>query len=144
MLNLTHKDFDNLAQIELKRAERYANFLSLIVIDLKKLVRDYSKQLSKNSGVWEKELNHLVCQSVRQTDLVSGIQNHKLALLLTETPRSGAQVLASRLSESLKIFLNTAFNITLPQRLSLEIVSFPDKNTGKEKFLGTLQSLAKV
>ena len=139
----SHKNFSLRAVQELKRAERYSEFVSLILIDLQKWLGPLSKKQKQAflSGNWEKELYDLVTRETRQTDVVSGLEKNKMALLLTETSPEGAKLLAKRLTEEIALFLATERKKLLDPKVLMKIVSFPDKQKGKEKFLSVVKVL---
>ena len=139
----SHKNFSLRAVQELKRAERYSEFVSLILIDLEKWLGPSSKREKEafHSGNWEKELYDLVTRETRQTDVVSGLEKNKMALLLTETSPEGAKLLAKRLTEEIALFLAAERKKLFDPKALMKIVSFPDKVKGKEKFLSVVKAL---
>jgi len=139
----SHKNFSLRAVQELKRAERYSEFVSLILIDLEKWLGPLSKKQKEafRSGNWEQELYDLVKRETRQTDVVSGLENDKMALLLTETSFEGAKLLAKRLTDEICLFLAAERKKLLDPKVLMKIVSFPDNEKGKEKFLSVVKAL---
>lgn len=139
----SHKNFSLRAVQELKRAERYSEFVSLILIDLEKWLGPLSKKQKEafRSGNWEQELYDLVKRETRQTDVISGLENDKMALLLTETSNEGAKLLAKRLTEEIALFLAAERKKLLDPKALMKIVSFPDKEKGKVKFLSVVKAL---
>ncbi|OGC79316.1 MAG: hypothetical protein A2145_02500 [candidate division Zixibacteria bacterium RBG_16_40_9] len=139
----SHQTFGLRALQELKRAERYSEFVSLILIDLEKGLGVLSKKQKQAflAYDWEKDVYDLVKKEVRQTDVISGFENKKMALLLTETSQDGAKALAKRLSEEILLHLAAERKKLLDPRTLMKIVSFPDKEKGKEKFLSVVETL---
>ncbi len=139
----SHKNFSLRAVQELKRAERYSEFISLILIDLEKWLGPLSKREKEAfcSANWEQALYDLVSRETRQTDLVSGIEHNKMALLLTETSPEGAKLLAKRLTQEIALLLAAERKKLLAPKTLMKIVSFPDKEKGKEKFLSVVKTL---
>jgi len=139
----SHKNFSLRAVQELKRAERYSEFISLILIDMEKWLGPLSKKQKEAflPGNWEKELYDLITRETRQTDVVSGLEKNKMALLLTETSPEGAKLLAKRLTEEIALFLAAERKKLLDPKALMKIVSFPDKQKGKEKFLSVVKAL---
>jgi|SRR3972149_758004 len=139
----SHRNFGLQALKELKRAERYCEFLSLVILDLASLAESRPKFLAKFSplqrGGYLKELREFISSSVRETDLVSGFEENRLGLLLAETPQEGAKSLAKRLEEGIRFFLREKLQLTSPVPLPLKIVSYPDKLKGKEEIHATIQ-----
>lgn len=139
----SHKNFGLRAMQELKRAERYSEFISLILIDLEKWLGPLTKKQKESSysANWEKDLYDLVTRETRQTDVVSGIEHNKMALLLTETSPEGAKLLAQRLTQEIALVLTAERKKLLDPKALMKIVSFPDKGKGKDKFLSVVKAL---
>lgn len=143
----SHKNFGLRATEELRRAKRYSEFLSLILLDLKSLSR-----LVKNNGIKNYknpkkvfcDLEKFIRISVRETDIVSGFEDEKLLLLLSETPKDGAFCLSKRLNQEMKYFIKNSIiepNSKSSQNLKIKtkIISFPEKNLGEKQFLNFIQ-----
>lgn len=107
---------------ELKRAERYRIFISLIVFDLS--ILDILAVAEKDSVL--AELPQLVKKDIRAIDDVSFIGSVKLALLLPETARQGAEIASRRISELIKKRLMTMEDKRLEHVIPLEMSSYPD------------------
>jgi len=138
-----HRSFALRAEHELKRAERYCEFLSLLIIDLSSLSKFAKRGALKSyrrMGVFLEELEGLVQKSVRETDLVSGIEDHKLLLLLSETPKEGARSLAKRLGERVKYYISNAVKTPPGWHVPMNIFSYPDRG-GKGRFLNFIQEI---
>ncbi len=126
---------------ELKRAERYCEFLSLVMIDIASLTR-FPQKVNKSRQDFceiQQELENIIRKSVRETDVVSGFEDNRLALLLSETPREGANCLCDRLREGIKAFASNLIKVPHSWEVPVEIVSFPDKEDGRERFLAFTQ-----
>jgi hypothetical protein len=82
----------------------------------------------------------LILKSVRETDLVSGVQDQRLLLLLSETPKEGAKSLAKRLGERVKYYISNAIKTPPGWQVPMNIFSYPDRK-GKDKFLGFIQEI---
>jgi len=138
-LQRAHSIFLQRVKQELKRAERYCEFLSLLVIDFSGLqkfpLKNHLKNLGAKPQFWD-ELEKWVRKNVRETDIVSRIEKDKLGLLLAETPKEGANNLAKRLKESIKSQLEHLFQAPSQWMVPVDIISFPDKEQGTEEFLG--------
>jgi GGDEF domain-containing protein len=138
-----HRNFGLWAKLELKRAERYCEFLSLLVVDLSSLAKFSPKVTSRGYRREEtllKEIENMVKSAVRETDLVSGVEGQKLILLLSETPKEGARSLAKRLGERVKVLISSFLRIPPGWQVTMNVLSYPDRK-GKERFLGFLQEL---
>lgn len=142
-----HSDFGLRAKQELKRAERYCEFLSLLVLDLSGLtrlakrgsLRGYRRVETLLEDI-EKVVKDRKSRVVRETDIISRIENQKLLLLLPETPKEGAKVLAKRLGETLKYRISSFLKTPPGWQVPMNILSYPDRK-GKERFLGFVQDL---
>ncbi len=138
-----HHNFGLRAKLELKRAERYCEFLSLLIIDLSslfKFARRGALKSYRRMEVVSQELEVLIQRSVRETDLVSEVQDHKLFLLLSETPKEGARSLAKRLGERVSYYISNAVKTPPGWQVPMNIFSYPDRR-GKAKFLSFIQEI---
>jgi GGDEF domain-containing protein len=138
-----HRNFGLRAKHELKRAERYCEFLSLLIVDLSSLSKFAKRGALKSyrrMEVLSQELEALILKSVRETDLVSGIEDHKLLLLLSETPKEGARSLAKRLEERVKHYVSNTLQTPPGWQIPMNIFSYPDRK-GKDKFLSFIQEI---
>lgn len=139
----SHRTFGLQALRELKRAERYCEFLSLVILDLTELLKSKPKFFAQLSG---RQLNQayldlrdFITRSVRETDLVSGFEEHRLGLLLAETPQEGAKTLAKRLEEGIKHFLKEKLEFPASPPVPLKVVSYPDRVKGREEMYSSIQ-----
>ena len=132
-----HKIFGLRTKQELKRAERYCEFLSLVIIDVASLSKFAEKTLkvARKTEELQRNLEGMIRESVRETDVVSQFENNRLALLLSETPKEGADCVCQRLKEEIKTFASSSVKVPKEWEAPMEIVSFPDKEDGRERFL---------
>ena len=108
--------------LELKRAERYSVFVSLVVFDLSFL----EDHLGSGTSSVVQRLSMDARRRVREIDVVSVIDDHKIVLLLPETPRQGAEIAGRRVSEMLREQL-AAEQIGIAEKvIPLEMASYPD------------------
>lgn len=109
--------------VELKRAERYRIFISLIIFDL-----SFIESFSPDSGVSVKtELAETVGKHIRAIDDVSFLGPTKLGLLLPETTRQGAEIASRRIAELVRAKLSEMNNNEqFDKIISLEMASYPD------------------
>ncbi len=139
------KHFGLRARQELTRAERYCEYLSCLTITMTSSGRiseaaeilNYHNQQEMLEG-----LRRVIKRSIRQTDVASGFDENRIALLLVETPRNGAKALSNRLQENIQNFLLSNVASEEDWKVSFTIVSFPDNVNTKEDFLGQLDGLA--
>jgi len=106
---------------ELKRAERYRIFVSLIVLDLDPLSKASAEQAADIDRLVE-----LIKGNTRAIDSAALIDARKMALLLPETPRQGAEIAARRVTELIRQTYPAVFNNRSDQVIPLEMASFPD------------------
>ena len=110
--------FLNQAGIELKRAERYRIFVSLIVFDLSTAAGSVREMADK--------LSQQIRDNVRASDHFAFIDHDRIAVLFPETPRQGAEVTARRLRNVLTTILEPEQAGDAEQLIPVEMVSFPD------------------
>ncbi len=125
------------ADLELKRAERYRLFVSLLVLDLSFV----SGLDGCQSPELEGELLQVVQGNIRVVDNVSILADHKVVLLLPETSRQGAEIAARRLSELIRGNLVRHTGGTIDSAIPLEITSYPDA-AGAKTVTDFLQELS--
>lgn len=137
--NFTEVDtFLNQAGIELKRAERYRVFISLIVIDL-----SFTNELfGEQAREMKEKIIEVAQQNVRGSDLLSRVGDDKLVLLFPETSRQGAEVTSKRLSEIIRNRLSMLSERRVDNIIHLEMSSFPD-TAGAKTVSAFLEELAK-
>ena len=134
--------FRDIALLELKRAERYRNFLSLLVLNLSEFLSTAGRRKIVSREEAEKFMEKVVTRvkrGARETDLISNVNTQHLVMLLPETDRNGAVVAGERfqklLSEFISDFLKSEYQFEIP----LEITSFPEQS-GKRNFQNRLQN----
>jgi GGDEF domain-containing protein len=134
--NVSSDSFLNKVDIELKRAERYRFFVSIIALDLsftRSLFGEHSTEIVGN-------VLRTVQTNIRIIDDVSVIGEHRLVLLLPETSRQGAEMAAKRLSDLIRSSLSRHAEKEIDEIIPLEMVSYPDAAGAKtiEDFLQEL------
>jgi len=123
---------------ELRRAERYCEFLSLVLIDASSVLADQSSQ--KKAKVL-KSMGDLIEKTVRATDVLASLGRSRLALILTETPKEGAFRLAGRLSERIaSISLPEELGAFKGETINIGIASFPEDGKNQEDLLQVASS----
>jgi GGDEF domain-containing protein len=123
--------------LELKRAERYRLFVSLIVLDLSS-ISSVNRDQSPQPLV---DLVQVVRENIRVIDNVSVLTNQRLALLLPETSRQGAEIAARRLIELIRNSLMQHTSGRIDDTIPLEMVSYPDA-AGAKTVTDFLQELS--
>jgi len=110
---------------ELKRAERYRSFVSLVIFNISPIIGDTAASESDRAGFLG-EIRSMIRHSVREVDAVSNSSDARIGLLLPETPRQGAEAAARRLTGMLNRFCADHFSKPAEYLLPIEISSFPD------------------
>ena len=113
--------FLNQSSIELRRAERYRVFVTLIKFDLSVLDRLFPE---RSSTVLEGMVD-LAQRQIRASDMISSAKR-SIALLIPETPRQGAEITCRRLSELFREKLSDLAETVVEDVIPLEMASFPD------------------
>jgi GGDEF domain-containing protein len=120
--SLTVESFLEKVDTELKRAERYRFFVSLIALDL-----SFAHPIfGANSFQVVSNLLETVRTNIRMIDDVSLMGEHSVVLLLPETSRQGAEITAKRVSELIRSDLGARVERITEQMIPLEIASYPD------------------
>jgi diguanylate cyclase (GGDEF)-like protein len=130
--------FDRRFTQELRRAERYCEFLSLVLIDASSMLAEQSTQKGAKAL---KDLGALVENTVRATDVLAKLGKNRLAILLTETPKEGAFRLAERLSEKItSTTLSQELEKLKEEPLNIGIASFPEDGGSRDDLLQVASS----
>ena len=125
---------------ELKRAQRYLNFVSYINIDTNRMnVTDNLPVNGQNLELFNKLRLH-IRKTIRQTDIISGFVNGKISLLLIETNKTGAEIVKKRLQDSIKYFLHEIVEAPQNWKINLNAGSFPDDEHTPNSFYDKLNS----
>ncbi len=117
----THEPFFEKVDIELRRAERYRIFISLIVIDLSFVG---ALPVSSNGAIIS-DLMGLIDRNIRAIDNVSRLDESRVALLFPETTRQGAEIASKRVTDLIRAHL-TEMGHRIDQVIPLEMASYPD------------------
>ncbi|HWR83605.1 MAG TPA: hypothetical protein VN285_09895 [Candidatus Deferrimicrobium sp.] len=121
---------------ELRRAERYRLFVSLLVLDL-----SYLNALANHQRRYLiSELQDLVRKNVRIIDFLSLVDN-RLLLMLPETSRQGAEIAARRLGELIRTNLLAGTEEKFVDAVPVEMASFPDA-AGVKSLVDLLRELS--
>ncbi|UCE23237.1 MAG: hypothetical protein JSU74_07985 [Candidatus Zixiibacteriota bacterium] len=119
---VTEDLFLDRVNIELKRAERYRIFVSVIVLDVGFVQSSFPNQTSSVMT----ELRSVIQKNVRAIDNVSLLTPSKLGLLFPETTRQGAEIASRRISDLVRTRLSELSNQDYEQVIPLEMASYPD------------------
>ncbi len=138
------EDFGFRARQELKRAERYACFLSLVDLNLDSMLSTLKQREKFKNGDFEaaqQKIREFVCKNLRETDVVSGIEGNRMMILLAETPFEGADAFSKRLSHSLNEFISSTFDFSYNFDIHAEISSFPHNEKSSLKLAETIDKI---
>ncbi len=119
---LASHPFMDRVDIELKRAQRYQIFVSLLVYDLSSVS---SNNTDNNNSLTHKILQAVV-QAVRAIDNVSLLASNKIALLLPETNRQGAEIASKRISSVVQTCLESYGSQLNVETVAPAMASYPD------------------
>lgn len=122
-------NFSSRFDFELRRAERYRIFLSLVVFNLGPVlenIADNGKEAREKKEEFLEALRDNIRRSVREIDAISNSGMSRVALLFPETTRQGAEAAARRISNILNNFCSDYFKKPIDILLPIEISSFPD------------------
>ncbi len=112
---------------ELKRAERYRIFVSLVIFNMTPIVEFLNRiEVSRQRADFLKAVGDIVKKSVREIDAVSNSGHAKIGLLFPETSRQGAEAAAKRISDALYSFCANYFGKPAECPIPVEISSYPD------------------
>jgi GGDEF domain-containing protein len=138
--------FRDMALLELKRAERYRKFLSLLVLNLSEFVSTAGRRKISTREEVDRFMESVIGrirQVARETDLISGINNRHLVMLLPETDRVGAEAASTRFQQMVAEFLSDFLDSDYEFDISVDITSFPDQSSRK-RFRNRLRQLFDV
>jgi len=117
-----HNKFVNQVNMELKRAERYSVFISIVIMDLSFL----ETYLEKNESEPVKAVLDKVRESIRVMDFVSPLEGNKIGLLFPETARQGAEIAGRRISEIIRDYFSKKDKLSLDRVIPFQMASYPD------------------
>ncbi|MFH2037695.1 MAG: hypothetical protein ABIJ45_14940 [Candidatus Zixiibacteriota bacterium] len=124
-----YNEFASKIDYELKRAERYRIFLSLVVFNVGPVVDLAGNEINKNIDDRKRLISGLVSVikgSSREIDHISNSGKVKIGILMPETSRQGAEVAARRISDALQNYCRNYFEKANELSVPIEISSFPD------------------
>jgi len=139
--------FRDLALLELKRAERYRNFLSLLVLNLSEFLSSAGRRKINSYEDAETFLGaaiERIKSESRETDLISTSGGAKLVMLLPETDCRGAAVAGTRFKSVLTDFLASFLESDYRFEVPMEISSFPGNSGDDRSFRSRLSDALSV
>ena len=132
-----HRYFQSFFERELNRAKRYNHPLALIMLDI-----DHFKKFNDKFGhpvgdLVLKTVTEILKQQAREVDLVARYGGEEFMLVLPETGKKEAVMLAERIRLAVKKYpLTDAQNKPLPNiTVSLGVSSYPENGSEKEEMI---------
>lgn len=114
--------FIDSAYLELKRAERYRLFVSIITLDLD----PREGQTAKSARLPLEDVLQDVRGDIRAVDSAALIGKRRLTILLPETGRQGAAEAARRVTDLVRDRMAQHSEVLRDQVIPLEMASYPD------------------
>jgi two-component system cell cycle response regulator len=121
----THRHFQDTFDAELRRAERYGDFLSVVITDIdhfKKFNDTYGHQIG---DLVLRETAAVFRAAVRDMDLVARYGGEEFACILPNTNKAGAVKLAERLRQAVEARQYQTERGVLRVAISLGVATFP-------------------
>jgi GGDEF domain-containing protein len=125
------------AEVELKRAERYRVFVSLVVLDISAVGELNEGERTLVAG----EVENLVKSGIRGCDYFSICGRGCLVALFPETSRQGAETAGRRLGEKIRSKISELTQRRIDEVVPLEMASYPDA-AGAQSVSALLHDLA--
>jgi GGDEF domain-containing protein len=126
------RTFKARAQEEIRRAKRYATFVSMVSLDLTHIDVDNEIENFGNFDDFMESTKKLIRNSIRDTDLLSTSNRHKILILLMDTPKEGASALASRLKKTLRYFICNNIKSPLKWRVPSKEYCYPTSSSDEQ------------
>jgi GGDEF domain-containing protein len=111
---------------EIRRAKRYATFVSMIALDLTHIDAFSDIEKFKSYEDFIASFRKLIRGSIRETDILGIYNRNRAFILLLDTPREGAEVLEERLKTSLRYFMAGYIKSPLNWHVPMKEYSFPN------------------
>ncbi|MEE9442272.1 MAG: hypothetical protein V3V99_06350 [candidate division Zixibacteria bacterium] len=137
-------EFRDQVLLELKRAERYRNFLSMLILNLSEFLSSAGHRKiksDKDADEFIRDLLYRLRLVSRETDTISPIDSSRLVMLLPETDIKGAHVTGNRMRDQLSDYLSEFMELDYKFEIPVEIASFPENSGDDISFRSRLNSL---
>jgi len=132
-----HRYFQEHLQEEIIRAARFKHPLSLIMIDL-----DHFKKFNDTHGHPSgdqvlRQLANLIKSHIRKVDIPARYGGEELAIILPETDKAGAAVLAEKLRRAVEnnLFFDDKQKVLSHLTISLGVASYPEDAQTREELV---------
>ncbi len=109
---------------ELKRAERYRIFLSLVIFNFTPVIEIARNGKPKNE--FFDSINGILKKSIREIDTISNSGREKIGLLFPETSRQGAEAATKRITDLINRYCTEYLEPGAEYIIPVEISSYPD------------------
>ncbi len=132
---LNRRHFEDRTREELRRAKRYHDPLSLLVLDLdgfRRINDDYSEEIGREVL---RAFARLVTEAVRDVDLVGRLSRDTFLLLLPETHLSGALTVAERVRTTVEASPFHVRGTSIPMTVSIGLSFFPSGDVATQEDL---------
>lgn len=120
---------------ELKRSSQHHLRLAFLMIDI-----DYFKQCNDNFGhltgdVVLREVAEGIKACVREIDLVGRFGGEEFSVLLPDTDKESARLVAERIRENIENHKFLAYGETIKVKVSVGVAGFPEDTTGLKQLI---------
>ena len=129
---------------EVRRAKRYATFVSLVAVDMGHIDSADDVENFGNLNDFMVSMRKLIRVSVRETDLLSIANAGKILILLLDTPREGALALSERLKVTLRYFMCNNVKSPLNWKVPIKEYSFPNAPEDEQDIVSFLDQVEKA
>lgn len=131
--------FDDIYSKEIKRARRYSNDLSMIIFDVDnfKTINDtFGHQIGDEVL---KDIAKISLENIREQDISSRWGGEEFMILLPQTNKNGAEIVANKIRNSIEnhSFTNNSLKITT----SFGVAQFCVKNDNEDSFMSKADKL---
>ena len=126
---------------EIKRARRYASYLSLISVDLSHIDTIGEMEKFTNFEDFMTSMRKFVKKTVRETDLISCTSKKHIWILLVETPTEGAAVVSGRLKKTIRYFLCDNVKSPINWRVPIKEYNFPANLTDNGGIMAAINEI---
>ncbi|MDD5070515.1 MAG: diguanylate cyclase [Candidatus Omnitrophica bacterium] len=111
---------------EFKRAQKFSLNLSFLMIDI-----DYFKKINDSYGhlvgdVVLREVANIIKENIREIDFVARYGGEEFSVILPETDRAGAIMVAERIRAKISVQKIKAFDEVVTSTISVGVSSFPE------------------
>ena len=121
--------FDEILETEISRANRYSHSLSLIILDMDSF-KAYNDKWGHPAGdIRLKEIGFLLRDNVREPDVAARYGGEEFAIILPDTSKQGAVILAERLRVSAEAYAPAKHRDGSPisgYTISFGVATFPE------------------